>query len=932
MTDEELLAVLGKRCRTERQTDKWLEWAKQVIESAPLDKFRQLNDNGAAVYLCRILYLLVDFDGGFAYEKCVDLESVRLAFCSGLAVCRFSKPANHGFLYQRGLDWCRHSGLMRFETEDRWCPGMRSGSGMTDVVFLTPAGRACAFPEPAAGADPGCAPDVDLQPQARTEGGDAAGGKVSTELAGGTDDIPAASTSTPSGAPPAESAKPEDAWFYLSARYDEATFNHDPATLGRVVGDPNYYPVDSGTLYFFKVQGQFLAQRLVRLFDRGVKPYVEREDETRVRVSFSCQPADSFDEDEAFLIEEEIDAARAAVERLDREWQAAHSPGGPSGGGEGGDASGHRRPLSGDLLSNPRLFDQASRWCERLRATGAVPAASADAGPTPPADEETAIEPASAEVLRVALPTAVIAAAGVRDLMRVRAFYPDVIPEAEAKSLHEQLVEQLRCAAAVCNLGQILEITPLPVADESGSDAGLSAIMGLLALHHPDVQADVSSPDAMEKNLEAVMAKCQQDVQEPVRSIAERIVHAMLYDCRMPAPKGDPSYREPQRYLQMLRAYWGIVRQLVLHHIDAPASYQPHPLLPLVVNLKARIEACLDGLQQHEDVAKIREAALTLMEIVVSGEPDDLQAVPEWSMNQVADIDRFLEEARLRLGAKAYPLTPAEEMCLKHAQKALDGYERRVKIGWAKMLDQVDAERKDRAPPASPPAATTQATPQEPEAPKAFSGGKMVFYPDRVELCGVAIYSGPRNGTRRGILDLLAKKRANGSFVTYCLDELATSVKKNAGTVLGAIRDLRSQIVDALRSQGNILCSRRDVILSGGPGYRFTEKLSVHQAGQPEITDITDTAAETDVPNVRDPDVRDVRNVLDDAAAQRRAWILQRLADGHQLQAPAVARQFKCSVKTAQRDLTALKDEGRIEFVGPPRTGFYRLRGQRDAP
>ena len=38
-----------------------------------------------------------------------------------------------------------------------------------------------------------------------------------------------------------------------------------------------------------------------------------------------------------------------------------------------------------------------------------------------------------------------------------------------------------------------------------------------------------------------------------------------------------------------------------------------------------------------------------------------------------------------------------------------------------------------------------------------------------------------------------------------------------------------------------------------------------------------------------------------------------------------VVKQFKCVVKTAQRDLTALKDEGIIEFVGAPRTGYYRL-------
>ena len=56
----------------------------------------------------------------------------------------------------------------------------------------------------------------------------------------------------------------------------------------------------------------------------------------------------------------------------------------------------------------------------------------------------------------------------------------------------------------------------------------------------------------------------------------------------------------------------------------------------------------------------------------------------------------------------------------------------------------------------------------------------------------------------------------------------------------------------------------------------------------------------------------------------------ERLAAGHQLKAPAVAEQFDCSIKTAQRDLTALRDEGKIEFVGAPRTGYYRLRRSRE--
>ena len=35
---------------------------------------------------------------------------------------------------------------------------------------------------------------------------------------------------------------------------------------------------------------------------------------------------------------------------------------------------------------------------------------------------------------------------------------------------------------------------------------------------------------------------------------------------------------------------------------------------------------------------------------------------------------------------------------------------------------------------------------------------------------------------------------------------------------------------------------------------------------------------------------------------------------------------FKISLKTAKRDLSDLKDRGIIAFVGPPKTGYYRLK------
>ena len=209
----------------------------------------------------------------------------------------------------------------------------------------------------------------------------------------------------------------------------------------------------------------------------------------------------------------------------------------------------------------------------------------------------------------------------------------------------------------------------------------------------------------------------------------------------------------------------------------------------------------------------------------------------------------------------------------------------------------------------------------QPQEPKPFSGGEIEFFQDRVELCGVDICSGKRSRTRRKILNLLARKQKEGGFVAYGLEQLTELVKPKGGggTIAGAIRDLRSDIVNSLRSQANIVCGRRDVILSGGAGYRFAECLSVQWADQKGTKDITDIDDSEDVPNVPNDDVRDA------ASAARRDWIRKQLAAKVQLKAPMVAKHFRCSTRTARRDLTALKEEGTIEYVGTPRTGYYRL-------
>ena len=225
--------------------------------------------------------------------------------------------------------------------------------------------------------------------------------------------------------------------------------------------------------------------------------------------------------------------------------------------------------------------------------------------------------------------------------------------------------------------------------------------------------------------------------------------------------------------------------------------------------------------------------------------------------------------------------------------------------------------------PAAPVASPNEVAPSLEQEPSDFSGGTMAFYANRVDFCGVDICSGPRSRTRRKLLDLLQQKRSDGSFVAYSGDKLAAEAGLTNGAP-GAVRDLREAIRATLRDGANIICGKDDVILSGGPGYRLSESVVIELS--PEIADmtadITDTGTDRDDHDQSDSDVLDVP---DDPALNRQAWIVEQLENGVQLKGPDVVQNFACSAKTAQRDLTALKEAGTIEFVGNARSGYYRL-------
>ncbi|MCC6909253.1 MAG: DeoR family transcriptional regulator [Phycisphaerales bacterium] len=58
---------------------------------------------------------------------------------------------------------------------------------------------------------------------------------------------------------------------------------------------------------------------------------------------------------------------------------------------------------------------------------------------------------------------------------------------------------------------------------------------------------------------------------------------------------------------------------------------------------------------------------------------------------------------------------------------------------------------------------------------------------------------------------------------------------------------------------------------------------------------------------------------------ERQQWILDELRAGTDLRRGDIESRYKCSAKTAKRDLAELRERGLIEFVAKPAPGHYRL-------
>ncbi|MGL4462328.1 MAG: DeoR family transcriptional regulator, partial [Planctomycetia bacterium] len=114
-------------------------------------------------------------------------------------------------------------------------------------------------------------------------------------------------------------------------------------------------------------------------------------------------------------------------------------------------------------------------------------------------------------------------------------------------------------------------------------------------------------------------------------------------------------------------------------------------------------------------------------------------------------------------------------------------------------------------------------------------------------------------------------------------------------------------------------------------GYRISESVSIVTGArraalvtsEPENVTNDVTVRGVDVTNHVTDRTENVTNVTD--LNDRQAWAMSLIRKGQEVRVSMLVTQFKCSTRTAKRDLADLKELGLVRFVGSPRTGSYVL-------
>lgn len=199
-----------------------------------------------------------------------------------------------------------------------------------------------------------------------------------------------------------------------------------------------------------------------------------------------------------------------------------------------------------------------------------------------------------------------------------------------------------------------------------------------------------------------------------------------------------------------------------------------------------------------------------------------------------------------------------------------------------------------------------------------FAGGTIFLFSRRVEIHDVEI---PISPLMHDILETLSERRQNGQYVAYAGADLIELLDANCGQngIASQVLEFRKRVEERLLCEANITIQRKDIIESGGPGYRFKDWITLEIGKKSRSVVSVPANPSSNFVNSR-PEDHGPKSLN-----ERQTWILRQLKRGVHLQVRHVTDHFSCSPTTAKRDLAFLKSSAVVRFCGSARTGHYRL-------
>ncbi|WP_197904712.1 hypothetical protein [Desulfosarcina alkanivorans] len=300
------------------------------------------------------------------------------------------------------------------------------------------------------------------------------------------------------------------------------------------------------------------------------------------------------------------------------------------------------------------------------------------------------------ELFRHNLTNAVAATICLRDLVRIKCFYPDAIPEGDFDSLMDSLTEWINCSVEKEPLLKKIsdELFKIETSEASSYLDSLSAFYSVMLLHHPDMPLIDSDPGKTKDTISKIMNKCIEESLQPIKDAGEYVINAKLKSCIYPTPEGQQQYRSTSRYFMMLREYWMLCQRAITDRTCHHVAWHPYPLSTLVTNLKHRIDTCIKGMSEtgFEFNENIKSDMEELVEALLLWDVDEISIGGEELLNKIQTVTLWLEETDIKLGRCLVAMIPEEQTYIEYARQLFENYDNDAKTSFKRMLDNADKQ------------------------------------------------------------------------------------------------------------------------------------------------------------------------------------------------------------------------------------------------